>query len=205
MKAAVVSEYAYTFQLLSGTSAPYTASYVTTLPTTTLSSQIQVVSSISGATPLQLQTAFTITAWIYLNTSGGGVILDAPYTTHDEPFYSYHLRTSGSGLFFGYNDAGSYYSVETAGSSLTFNTWQHVAVVYNKASAYVRTFVNGAPYNASAITLTTVGYYAVPLTVGRAPNWSPVFAGRIGMVKVFKDKAFTNAEVAADYAVTFAG
>lgn len=200
-------DYNYEFNQLENSAPPYGETYTTTLPSAGYGSHpngVQVVASMSAATPLQVQTAFTISAWVYVTTAQSNVVLDAPFTTHSPPYYSLHLRIDTNGKpFFGYNVAGTYYSIvgHTTNPGISTNVWSHVAVTYSSGNLVL--YVNGAQHNTATNTHGTISYYAAPMTIGKAPNWSGVFGGTIGSVRLYRSYAMSAAQVLAEYNAGF--
>lgn len=206
----------YYYKTLLGSSAPYLETNVTSLPTTNFANQVtsgvQILSNVLNDLNLRPQTDFTITAWVRPSdvTSSSGVIFDVPYTDHSPPFYSLHLRTGSGKVFFGFNSGGTYQFLDAPASAsvplVGPGQWHHVAAVYSLTNGFIRTYVDGVLHNSRTTTgLGAITYYAMPVTVGRAPNWSTAYAGNVGWVKLYKDVAFSANQVLAEVNAGFFG
>lgn len=132
---------------------------------------------------------FTIEMWAYLTVNPNGGALIAEYydgsadTTviYTIGFGSSLGATTGSNIYFGCFN-GSSWSGVTTGTSLTLNTWNHVAV--SSVASTVTIYINGVSVGSGSVTLpTTFGVY---LHVGKRwdNNGSPYITGYLNDVRV---------------------
>ena len=160
-------------------------------------------------TPLTLENIFddgaTITAWI--NPAGWGEgdfgrILDkADNLGSNRNGWAFELYGSQQALFFQHGFSGAIGNFQTPAGSISLNSWQHVAVVFdnnsdlNDPTIYIDGAVqtvtetstpSGTRLSDSGITLTMGNYFI---------DFSRTFAGLLDDVRIY-DRMLTEAEIA---------
>jgi len=146
----------------------------------------------------------TIEAWIFSTDSSSGrpVVEWVPkavgaFGTH---FYV-HIPGPG-GLYANlYDTANNSHIIQTTNGAVAVNTYQHVAVTYDKTSGIARLFVNGAQ-----VTQSTLGSFtpqtSPDLSIGFRPNTVPFgplsFVGKIDEVSLYS-RALSAPEIQAIY------
>ncbi|MFH1473594.1 MAG: LamG-like jellyroll fold domain-containing protein [Candidatus Aenigmatarchaeota archaeon] len=143
---------------------------------------------------LDMTDELTIAAWIYPRSFGEndyGRIVDKNFYGA----YSLYVRLSNPNGF-AIGISGS--SRTSFGNVITLNTWQHVAVTFNRSAPgnTIIFYVNGNPAGAGTYTnpipITTDDLY-----IGNSAALDRTFDGFIDKVKIW-DRALTQAEIQAD-------
>jgi hypothetical protein len=129
----------------------------------TTSQYLSIASSAGGTLDLTNKTVFTIEGWIYLSSYNSGE--NAIISNRDSGStggFGFRVNTSNQLQF--YYTGGS--SLSTT-STLSLNTWYHVAMVRNSANAYL--FINGvlSATSASFANGTTVSQ---KISIGRSQD-----------------------------------
>ncbi|ETW99469.1 MAG: hypothetical protein ETSY2_40785 [Candidatus Entotheonella gemina] len=154
---------------------------------------------VPDATNLDLTHALTIDAWINTNNnSAEQMIVSKTIFEGDANDINYYFEIFGNRLTF----AVTGNAFKQGNTSLSSNTWYHVAVTYD--GAQVRFYLNGALDGSRALTDVPVGNVA-DLTIGRhGPTGIHHFNGLIDEVELF-DRALSGAEIEAIYNAGHAG
>jgi hypothetical protein len=157
------------------------------------------------------EAGMTIEAWIYpTNISSGGSIVEWSRDLGGSP-YGAHLWTGhpsrDPGFFFANlaDTTGNWRVIEKEGA-LVANTYQHVAVTYDRTTGLARLFVNGAMVQESNLGIFTP-QTSDHLFIGRRPAGEGSeysFAGQIDEVSVYR-RALTPGEILAIYTADAAG
>jgi hypothetical protein len=157
------------------------------------------------------QAGMTIEAWIYpTNISSGGAIVEWSRDLGGSP-YGAHLwvghPSRDPGFFFANlaDTTGNWRGIEKEGALLA-NTYQHVAVTYDRTTGLARLFVNGAMVQESNLGIFTPRT-SDHLFIGRRPAGEGSeysFAGQIDEVSIYR-RALTPEEILAIYAADAAG
>ena len=147
---------------------------------------------------------FAIEAWIYLTSTPSSVypsaIISSWTNTGNENNSFILYVASNRTLYFGANVGALSMSHPTA---ITLNEWHHVVVsrVSNTVDLYIDSVAATSSSYSSAITPTLnilIGTYTSGLGAGYC------FDGKIPLIRVYKDRGLTAAEVASNYqAVNF--
>lgn len=127
---------------------------------------------------------FTIDAWVNVaNVSGIKCIL----SRYDVGAASFHLSISNANIYFTFNIGGTYYQVTTA-SSLSANSWNHIALV--RTLGVIKMAINGV---FDANTISQPGNIANPVNttyVGLInPSYGGAFNGYMDDLRVTKGVA----------------
>jgi len=141
---------------------------------------------LSTTTTFSLATAttpFTMEAWVYFNSFSGAAIASTAYAGSGPlPFVmgmgSGVTTAAGATPWFGYYTGSTWVSVVQSSTSLSVNTWYHLAYVYTGSSATI--YANGTSIGTATVstwqTTSQAGFY-----IGR--RWdtavSPYFNGYI--------------------------
>src|SRR5437773_6933608 len=152
----------------------------------------------TGST-LNFTGSFSLAAWIYPITLGGGsagVIADRR-TTGNTVGYSFRFTTSGTGLTFILNAAAGSDQVASNSSVITLNVWQHVVVTYNTTGKAVNFYVNAVGAGSGTTStdpLTNSGSFYI----GNREDLSRGFNGYIDEVRAYS-RVLTSADVSTLY------
>ncbi|HXC06521.1 MAG TPA: LamG domain-containing protein, partial [Bacteroidia bacterium] len=102
-------------------------------------SQVDLGNSIN--TVLTALNTITVEAWVYpTSTSSLGVIC-GNYDNPTAPEMQFLLRRDADTYTFWVDDGSSFKNVSSSPASVTLNTWQHVAGVWDGAQLYI--YING--------------------------------------------------------------
>ena len=158
-----------------------------------------------------LTGSFTITAWIYADTtnSGSRILIDDQNNSNG---YGFSLGDPGNGKLRFYSRAVNPISVDTANVVISSGQWYHVAAVHNASSKTRQIFVDGAAValdSGSAISTYTGtwGTDSGAASIGGENNASAEgnsnfrFNGNIDEVRVYNG-VLSAAEIAAVMAET---
>jgi hypothetical protein len=141
---------------------------------------------------LDLTTALTVEAWVYLTTASGVRDIVIKEGAGVDVYNLYARNFSGlpeSNVFVG---GSNWTAVGT--DALPVNTWTHVAGTYDGAA--VRLYVNGVQV-ASTPQAGTFALSAGALRIGGNSLWGEYFQGRIDEIRIY-NRALTVAELQAD-------
>ncbi len=143
--------------------------------------------SIADSSSLDLTTAMTISAWVYLTeapdaTHGAGVVVKG--TATDGIAGSYELSLVSDLSVYGRIYTNASVNAQTAANLIPLNTWHHVAVTYNKTSLIV--YVDGVSKATTAQTNDLETNNGV-LAIGTRPAQltGAAFPGKIDEVRVY--------------------
>jgi len=143
-------------------------------------------------------TAITLEAWIYPTAWTnevwrGGIVVKEQNSSNS----GFMLRAGDNGkLNFAIGSTGSWTELTTVASTLTLNTWQHVAASYDGAK--MRLYLNGLPIDSLATTVSISGTASTNLNIGAHIPMNRYFIGRIDEVRVW-DIARTSSEILLSY------
>lgn len=102
-------------------------------------------------------TDMTIEAWIYQTSNPGNPLLNAPYligNMNPGNWWSFGINSCNNISFYGFTGSGQ--QVAASGSSVTNNTWNHIAACYSNTGKSVQLFLNGV---LQTMTVTGTGPY----------------------------------------------
>jgi len=121
-------------------------------------------------------TKVTVEAWVYpTTTSGTGAIVG----NHQGPTQFQLRRNAGNYDFFlGF---GTFYVVSTA--TVTVNTWQHVAGVFDGANITI--YVDGVASGTTPVTSFSLPVSSIPVKVGGDGFGNEFFMGNIDEVRIW--------------------
>jgi hypothetical protein len=148
---------------------------------------------------------FTVEAWIYPSSVSGYQYICSVWGTSgqsDTTYSSWQLRTNSANLETVLQSGSTTTSITGSGTSLSANTWQHVALT--RASNTVRLFINGTQVASQAYS-STLNSPASAFVVGlQISNLNP-YTGYIDDLRVTKGYARYTANFTAPTApfVTF--
>jgi len=151
----------------------------------------------------------TVEAWINpadLSTAGPIVewALNGAYAVH------FYANTLSSGRLYAnlVGAGGDEHTIETPTSVLTANTYQHVALTYDKASGVARLFRNGVIVQESNVGTIATLRTSSDLYIGHRPITSPgggfTFRGQIDEVSIY-NRALSSAEIQSIHLADSAG
>ncbi len=133
--------------------------------------------SVATDANFNLTTNFTISAWIYPTSWGGGfpTIVSRDSGTAG---YTFYIRQTNASLSLCVNGASCNYGLD---NRISLNSWQHVVWVNNAGTntLYVNGNTAGAPAG-SPSSLTTRSFY-----IGSADGASDFFTGQIDNVQIY--------------------
>jgi parallel beta-helix repeat protein len=113
-------------------------------------------------------TQVTLEAWIYPTAFRTGTFEGSIINKEGTGNSGYMLRCGGNGvLSFAIGTGTSFVEVTSPAATLTLNTWQHVAGIYNGAT--MRIFKDGVQVGTLAQTASIPSSASVPLVIG---NWT---------------------------------
>jgi len=153
---------------------------------------------------------FTITAWIYPTAKNNiNTIISNGPTNPGTPGFkfnwnSYDLNGADKRLFFESGDGslGNWKLPGTVPNIVVMNSWQQVAVIFDRTLNIAVFLVNGMPVNVSDIsTATNVDVNRASFNIGAyTPSGFPMQA-QLGLLKVF-NSSLTASQVLADFTNT---
>jgi hypothetical protein len=133
----------------------------------------------------------TVEAWVYPTTVGGWQPVIYKY---NDLYYLLGSNPAGNDPATGVGDTATVGDMLASGTSLTANTWTHLAGTYDGTT--IRLYVNGVQVTSMAHTgaIATAGN---PLTIGGNTVDGNYFTGVIDEVRVY-NKALTAAQIVSD-------
>lgn len=144
----------------------------------------------SGAVPydsaLSLDGGLTICAWIYKNSNSGfdNILIRGSFNAKKT---TYHLRTSGTSLAFGFHYKTllgySLYTAYSSGVTLQTGKWQHVAATFDPTNGEVVLYVDGIDYY-TGTTVRRPESNSEPITVGKT-DAGDQFDGMIDDLRIY--------------------
>ena len=139
---------------------------------------------------------YTIEAWVKFTSSSGDIpIFSYDFTSFNQPYYSAHLRNTGTGqIFLGWNMGGFAASIQTS-TVISAGNWYYVVGVVESGRQQI--YVNNV-LRASSTQTGTITYYTTPVYVGYFPNAPLVMYGNIAIVRVY-NRAFSSSEVTQNW------
>lgn len=138
---------------------------------------------------LNITGDITVSAWIYPTSTGeGGYGVIFTKTTGGSDGYEFDM-TVGTGLLFSARGGNT---GTTANSSVTLNTWQHVAAV--RSGTALTFYVNGASVSSSSGIPTINTSVSGTAYIGNQQTQGATFAGYLDEVAVFS-KALSAEEI----------
>jgi hypothetical protein len=151
--------------------------------------------SVAHNSTLNNRRAWTIDAWIYLDSIPGnkGVILQKSSTSGGDFYLSYSNRLLRARCATrGGADSLNQYSTETANGVLSAGKWTHVVAVWAGSvsdpvwdDGSLRTFVDGVERKSWDIARYLCRNQSEPLNIGRSPAGGDHFQGRLDEVKLY--------------------
>jgi MSHA biogenesis protein MshQ len=136
---------------------------------------------------LDITTELTVAAWIYMRTTPSELHTIVSKDTN----FEYHID-SNRRVYWWWNDSSGNTRSITTTSSISLNTWAHVAVTY--ASGTQRLYINGVLQGTTGGYTGTLATNALPLYVGTDYNLiSRAFDGYIDEVRVYADELSQSA------------
>ncbi len=126
---------------------------------------------------------FTLSAWININQNTAyNVLFSKDYTSHVQPYYSYHLRTYDDGIYFGWNDGSAGSGITSGTGPLPINKWMHIVATHKSGEQKI--YKDGAEVASRALT-GTISYYATDLIIGDARNFVGYFDGEMDEARIY--------------------
>ena len=155
--------------------------------------------TIPDAPSLRLTSAMTLEAWVNPTTPMTADWRDIIYKGDDN--YYLEATTTPNGYPAGAGTIGNNNMQSFGTSTLTLNTWTHLATTYDGAN--LRFYVNGTQVSSLALTgnLTTS---ANPLQIGGDSIYGQFFGGLIDEVRVYS-VALSPAQIQADMVTPVGG
>ncbi len=136
-------------------------------------------------------TNVSIEAWVYLEANGTyqSIVSKLEHSGSREGYEL--LINNTSQIMFSVGNNWSDWSSATSSTTLSINTWYHIAGTYDGST--IRIYINGVEDgNASYTNGITNSIYA--LNLARRPNGSQYFTGKLDEVKIWSD-ARTSTEI----------
>jgi len=134
----------------------------------------------SSSTDYDLPADFTIEAWIYPTVLSGDHIIVDTYNSSQAGSYQLYWRSSGNSLVF-YSEGDGWLLTDPSSSSISVNTWNHVAVSRSGTSA--KMFVNGTVVDTATNSRELRAGFPVAIGYQRVSG-SLYFAGYIQDVRI---------------------
>jgi hypothetical protein len=142
---------------------------------------------------LDAASAVTVEAWVYPTDADAFGCIIGNYSTVGNGSLQFLLRRDGNGFTF-WVDLGSGFSNVTTGNVVAFNTWQHVAGVWNSATQNLQIYVDGVLQGTtSSVVGTTLSTNGSPFMVG----WNSIneqMTGALDEVRVWT-RALCQSEI----------
>lgn len=140
----------------------------------------------------------TIATWVFFNTLSSGIdqrIISKASGSAETDHYWMLGTTESSGhvVRARIKAGGSTITVIAGSGSLATGTWYHIAVTYD--GSFVRLYLDGTNVGQSAKTGVLGTNSGVSVNIGRNPNASGYFSGRIDEARIYS-LALTAAEIA---------
>ena len=149
------------------------------------------VASVPNSTSLGLSSAMTVEAWVYPTSVSGWEPVIYKY---NDLFYLLGASSVATGPATGVGDTGTSGDIISSGSSLSANTWTHLAGTYNGATT--KLYVNGVLVASSSHT-GSIASSTYPLTIGGNTVDGNYFTGLIDEVRVY-NQALSAAQIVTD-------
>ena len=116
---------------------------------------------------------FTIETWVYI-TVGSGYKFLISRRANGSSYGPFCLGFNGTSPYFAVSSTGSAFNIEITGSSLSLNTWYHIAAVRN-GSTYTL-YVNGTSVATGTSALSLMAS-SVAVSIGAHADGSEMFGG----------------------------
>jgi len=138
-------------------------------------------------------TSVTLSAWIKPASQGGVVFSELGQSTINSGWHDSQIEVETSGLVKACVWTGSLTCVNVG--NLIFNTWNHVAMVYDSSTSRLYGYLNNAGTNAGAVKqYPGTLYYAIGATDGTNGGNGQYFLGQIDDAHIY-NRALTPAEI----------
>ncbi len=152
------------------------------------------------------EDSFTLEAWIKPDKSSpstyGAVIAKDSYTLNSDRNYWFGQKISSSGIYFGTrNQADDNYVSWTTNTGLTINSWNHIAVVWDRTGNNVVLYINGKVKNWDASGGTPFNIppaYDTNVNIGMSEDNLYPYSGLIDNVAIY-NVAKTAEQIKIDY------
>jgi hypothetical protein len=151
----------------------------------------------ANSTSLRVTNAFTIAAWVKLDSAGQWQSIVSKVVSEGVnayPFSDYSLMAVASGAGFvtrvTVTTAGNFNMLDST-SSVSYGAWHHVAGVYDGAT--LKVFIDGVQSGSASVSGTVSGS-GQPLFIGRNGAGGDSLKGQLDEVRVFS-RALTGAEI----------
>jgi len=151
---------------------------------------------------------FTITAWIYPTSKNSinTILANGPPNVGTAGFkFAWNSwMTTDRNIIFESGDGtpGNWQVPGTVSNTIVFNTWQQVAVIFDRTNNISVFLVNGLPVNVAGITTATnVTVNAANFNIGAYIGGSYSMQAQLGLLKVF-NSSLTASQVLADFTST---
>ena len=155
--------------------------------------------SVPHSSSLSLATALSIDAFVFLPTlpavAGFGIISKRNAITTNYCLGITHVATAGR-LFAYDGGVGGVFS----DSPITAARWHHV--VFTQDGSTITFHLNGIADGSQALTLGTT--HTDPLFIGQSKAATELFAGRIGLIRLWKDRILYLQEIKELYLSPYA-
>lgn len=141
----------------------------------------------------------TIEAWINPTATARGPIAEWIPNVPGAFGSHFYVNASGPGALYAnlYDTANTSHIIETTNGAVAFNTFQHVALTYDKPSGIAQLFLNG-----TLLVQTNLGTFtpqtSPDLSLGYRPSGNLAFVGRIDEVSLYS-RALSAPEIQAIY------
>lgn len=168
----------------------------------------------SGGDATDLASSFTLSAWVYpTNVDDYRTII---YRASDpgmgwDGYYYWLMLTTGGAVSSGFKGLPGWVREEHICGSVPVDTWSYIAGVFDNSANNFKIYVNGALACNEAETLTPDGNVDEEVTMGFhycyptatcpsccSSNPYERFMGSIDEVRIYKDKALTQAQILED-------
>jgi len=149
---------------------------------------------VPDSSSLDITDSITIDAWIYAHALGGRVvdkITAGGSNGYMLDTYNSHLRFIIDGV------------IVSGSTTLTTNTWYHIAGVYNRSEQKLRVYVNGAQDGFGNYS-GSIPANNLTIRIGADSTGANAFNGIIDEVEIF-NRALSQSEIADIYAAGSAG
>lgn len=148
--------------------------------------------------------ALTLSMWINPQplASGDSVVIGKFWnTTMSSPYYQYGLELGGGNKTDFYIGTSSGPRVATAGTTLPFNQWTHLAITFD--GAQVRTYVNGALVNTQALS-ASITARGNAMNIGADASGKQFQKGLLDDLRIYS-RVLTQAQIQSDMTIAVGG
>jgi len=144
-----------------------------------------------------ISNGFTIVAWVYPVESDRAQTIVIKLNASINHQYRVFIRASN---VWGFTVQGDLNKIDDSGTSVTYNTWQMVALTYNTTTATANFYVDGVLTKQVTLDVGTINLVGVPLYIGSNPVLYR-FNGSIDNVMIY-NRALSDEEIKKIYEAT---